>query len=69
MINGGEIVGVAEVLTIVFIGLKLTEVITWSWWIVLLPSIISFSIYILILLVKVAIVMATIMTVKKRNER
>ncbi|MFJ5788450.1 transmembrane Fragile-X-F protein [Lysinibacillus sp. NPDC093197] len=61
--------GVAEVLTIVFIVLKLTEVITWSWWIVLLPSIISFSIYVLILLVKVAIVMATIMTVKKRNER
>ncbi|MFJ7661907.1 transmembrane Fragile-X-F protein [Lysinibacillus sp. NPDC097162] len=61
--------GVAEVLTIVFIVLKLTEVITWSWWIVLLPSIISFSIYVLILLVKVAIVMATIMTVKKRKER
>ncbi|MGE7840009.1 transmembrane Fragile-X-F protein [Lysinibacillus sp. NPDC093712] len=61
--------GVAEVLTIVFIVLKLTEVITWSWWLVLLPSIISFSIYVLILLVKVAIVMATIMTVKKRKER
>jgi len=69
MMNGGEIVGVAEVLTIVFIVLKLTEVITWSWWLVLLPSIISFSIYALILLVKVAIVMATIVTVKKRKER
>ncbi|MFJ5766561.1 MULTISPECIES: transmembrane Fragile-X-F protein [unclassified Lysinibacillus] len=61
--------GVAEVLTIVFIVLKLTEVITWSWWLVLLPSIISFSIYVLIVLVKIAIVIATIMTVKKRKER
>jgi len=69
VINGGEIVGVAEVLTIVFIVLKLTEVITWSWWIVLLPSLISFTIYVHFLLGKVAIVIATIVTVKKRKKQ
>ena len=39
--------GIAEVLTIVFIVLKLTGVIGWSWWLVLLPEIIAFGIYIL----------------------
>lgn len=38
--------GIAEVLTIVFIVLKLTGVIGWSWWLVLLPEIIAFGIYI-----------------------
>ncbi|MFJ7647327.1 transmembrane Fragile-X-F protein [Lysinibacillus sp. NPDC097279] len=61
--------GVAEVLTIVFIVLKLTGVITWSWWLVLLPSLISFTIYVLLLLGKVAIVIATIVTVKKRKKQ
>lgn len=39
--------GIAEVLTIVFIVLKLTGVIGWSWWLVLLPEIIAFGAYIL----------------------
>lgn len=32
--------GLAEILTIVFVVLKLTGVIDWSWWLVLLPEII-----------------------------
>ncbi|EFI68635.1 hypothetical protein BFZC1_11227 [Lysinibacillus fusiformis ZC1] len=43
--------GIAEVLTIVFVVLKLTDVITWSWWLVLLPAILSFSLYAIIGLV------------------
>ena len=35
-------IGVAWLLTIVFIILKLTEVIAWSWWWVLSPLWISF---------------------------
>ena len=31
-------VGFFSLLTILFVGLKLTEVITWSWWLVLLPA-------------------------------
>jgi hypothetical protein len=31
-------VGFAGLLTILFIGLKLTGYIKWSWWLVLLPS-------------------------------
>lgn len=39
-----------EVLTIVFIALKLTGVISWSWWLVLLPEIIGAAFYIVVLL-------------------
>ncbi|MEB2282164.1 transmembrane Fragile-X-F protein [Lysinibacillus xylanilyticus] len=60
--------GIAEVLTIVFIVLKLTDVIAWSWWLVLLPAIISFSIYALILAMKLVMVMIAVVAVKKRKE-
>ncbi|MCS1384664.1 transmembrane Fragile-X-F protein [Lysinibacillus sphaericus] len=61
--------GIAEVLTVIFIVLKLTEVITWSWWLVLLPAMISFSIYVLILIVKLGVIMVTAVAMKKRKER
>jgi hypothetical protein len=38
--------GFAEVLTIVFIVLKLLGIIDWSWWLVLLPEIIAVGLYI-----------------------
>ncbi|MFJ7183116.1 transmembrane Fragile-X-F protein [Lysinibacillus xylanilyticus] len=60
--------GIAEVLTIVFVVLKITNVITWSWWLVLLPAIISFSIYALILVMKLVMVMIAVVAVKKRKE-
>ncbi|MED3802270.1 transmembrane Fragile-X-F protein [Lysinibacillus xylanilyticus] len=60
--------GIAEVLTIVFVVLKLTNVIAWSWWLVLLPAIISFSIYALILVMKLVMVMIAVVAVKKRKE-
>lgn len=37
--------GFLEVLTIVFIALKLMGFIHWSWWLVLLPEIIAVVIY------------------------
>lgn len=37
--------GILEVLTIVFIVLKLIGTIGWSWWLVLLPEIIAVVIY------------------------
>ena len=41
--------GFTEILTIVFIVLKLIGTINWSWWLVLLPEIISGTFYILVL--------------------
>ena len=48
--------GFTEVLTIVFVVLKLIGVISWSWFLVLLPEIIAISIYLLILLSLIATV-------------
>ncbi|MGH2319383.1 hypothetical protein ACRC6Q_16710 [Planococcus sp. SE5232] len=39
--------GILEVLTIIFIVLKITGTIDWSWWVVLSPTIISVSLYII----------------------
>lgn len=41
--------GILEVLTIVFVVLKLIGVIAWGWWIVFLPLIISAVIYVIVL--------------------
>ncbi|MEG0898474.1 MAG: transmembrane Fragile-X-F protein [Oscillospiraceae bacterium] len=43
-------IGFLNVLTLIFVVLKLVEVINWSWWLVLLPTIINIGIMILILL-------------------
>lgn len=40
--------GFTEILTVVFIVLKLIDVIDWSWWFVFLPEIIAFAGYTLI---------------------
>ncbi len=47
--SGG--IGFVGLLTIVFITLKLTEYIDWSWWWVLSPIWITFSIVVLIVVV------------------
>lgn len=47
--SGG--IGFVGLLQILFIGLKLTHYISWPWWQVLLPTIISGSIVVALLLV------------------
>lgn len=61
--------GIVEVLTIVFVVLKLTNVITWSWWLVLLPAILSFSLYAIIGLVKLGMVLIAVVAVKRREKK
>lgn len=51
--SGG--IGFLGLLTVLFIGLKLTEVITWSWWWVLAPL---WGIPVLVLLFVIAMVWA-----------
>jgi hypothetical protein len=43
--------GFCEVLTIIFVVLKLTNVIAWSWCLVFSPILVSLSLYFLILLI------------------
>lgn len=44
-----------HILTILFIGLKLTNFITWSWWLVLLPSIASFGVLFVVFMIALAV--------------
>ena len=43
-------IGFCNILTLIFIVLKLTKVIDWSWWIVLLPTLINISVVFIITL-------------------
>lgn len=43
--------GFTEILTIAFIVLKLLGVISWSWWLVLLPEIIAVAIYLILIII------------------
>lgn len=62
-----------EVLTIIFIALKVTAVINWPWWVVLLPEIVAAFFYLKIIFA--AIISAKRMTrafdrmVEKERER
>ena len=47
--------GFAEVLTIVFIALKLLGIIGWSWWLVLLPEIIALVFYVAAFIISVLV--------------
>lgn len=49
--SGG--IGFAGLLTILFVGLKLTDYIDWSWWWVLSPLWIGFALWLVIVLIVV----------------
>ena len=44
-----------DLITIVFVVLKLTDVIDWSWWWVLSPILISFALAIIVLIIALII--------------
>ena len=52
--------GLASTLTVIFIVLKLTHLINWSWWFVISPLLIWFVLYIIIIFIA---------TCKKSNNR
>lgn len=45
--------GIAELLTVAFIVLKLIGKVDWSWWIVLLPEIIAVGLYLVLVIIQV----------------
>lgn len=64
--NGG--LGFVGALTILFIALKLCHVISWSWWWVLAPLWISFSLIVLFLVV-LGVVFVGVQIIDSRNSR
>lgn len=59
--------GIFEVLTILFVILKLTGVIAWSWWVVFLPIIISATIYVIVLSIMLVNLALEIRELSKRK--
>lgn len=57
--------GFTEVLTVVFIVLKLMGVTAWSWWLVLLPELIALVLYAIILVVWLVLVIKMLKEVKQ----
>lgn len=45
--------GFTEVLTIIFILLKVFGVISWSWWVVLLPEFIAIALYVVLVIISI----------------
>lgn len=61
-------IGFTGLLTIVFIVLKLTNVINWSWLWVLSPVWISFALVIAIILIGLGVTYLIIKPIKNRND-
>ena len=47
--------GFAEILTIIFVLLKVFKIVSWSWWIVFLPEIIAIVLYISLVIIHIRI--------------
>ena len=58
--------GFAELLTIVFIVLKLTGYIGWAWWQVLLPEIIAGCIYVILIVITLIVGHKTTKSIDRR---
>ena len=58
--KGGGGIGFLGLLTVLFIGLKLTGYIAWSWWLVLAPLWVPF-----VLIITIAALMVLVMSIQK----
>lgn len=56
---------VASIITIIFVIAKLFGVVSWSWWLVFLPLIISFGIGLIVVLLAIAVVVAGVILTDK----
>lgn len=61
--------GFTEILTIIFILLKVFEVIDWSWWLVFLPEIIAIALYVIISILSIITTAKTHKRVNKHFNR
>lgn len=61
--------GLAEILTIIFVLLKAFGVISWSWWLVFLPEIIAVGLYIIFFIINILCVSAGTRSIRKRTKK
>jgi hypothetical protein len=57
--------GFTEILTIIFIVLKLLGVITWAWWVCLLPEIIAGVLYVIVVVAQFVAIHKAHKSIKK----
>ena len=53
--KGKEEMGFLEVLTIIFVVLKLTSVIDWSWWLIFSPMYVAIVLYTVIIAIQIRV--------------
>jgi hypothetical protein len=58
--------GFTEILTIVFVLLKVFGIVSWSWWVVFLPEIIAIVLYVFLLIVGIVSTHKTTKSFRKR---
>lgn len=58
--------GFTEILTIVFVLLKVFGIVSWSWWVVFLPEIIAIVLYVFLLIVEIVSTHKTTKSFRKR---
>lgn len=61
--------GILEVLTIVFVVLKLVGVIAWSWWAVFIPTYVALAIYALVIGLHIALYVKETSEMKTNHKR
>ena len=61
--------GFAELLTIVFVVLKILGKIDWSWWLVCLPEIIAVVFYMIVFLASLRLHSMTVRSIRKRSRK
>ena len=61
--------GVLEVLTIVFVVLKLVGVIAWSWWAVFIPMYVAIAVYALVIGTQIALYVKATNEMKANHSR
>lgn len=58
--------GFTEILTIVFVLLKVFGIVSWSWWVVFLPEIIAIVLYVFLVIVGIVSAHKTTKSFRKR---
>ena len=58
MEKNSSVISLSNILTVVFVVLKLTGVINWSWWLVFLPSLIHIGLILVGLLIVALVALA-----------
>ena len=61
--------GFTELLTLIFVVAKIAGLISWSWWLVLLPEIIAMAVYLFLILLTLIVPILDYIDEKKKESK